>query len=151
MATKRRLILEGFKARLEAIQRADGFTTDAGATVFLNEAPALGPDDPDVAIVILVGVDIQTYQGEHIMLQLPLRIQAIAKADLDEPWLAVEDVLGDIKTAVELEDRTLGGLVKRQIERRETETLERESGSAYVGAGITYLVPYTERWGHPEI
>jgi len=151
MATRRRLILEAVRTRLKAITIADGFMTDAGAMVFLNEAPALGPDDPDVAIAILVGEDIQTWQGEHVMLQLPIQIQAIAKADVDAPWLAVEDVLGDIKKAIELEDRTLGGLVKRQIERRHTVTLEREPGSTYVGVGITYMAPYTERWGHPEI
>lgn len=151
MATRRRSILEAVKTRLEAIRQDDGYATDAGETVFLGEAPALGPDDPDVAIVILVGEDEPHFQGEHVLLRLPLEIQAVAKADLDEPWLAVEDVLGDIKMAVETTDRTLGGLVKRQIERGATVTLEREPGSTYVGATLTYYAPYTERWGHPEL
>lgn len=151
MSTRRRAILEAVKARLEAIRQDDGYATDAGAMVFLCEAPALGPDDPDVAIVILVGEDEPRFQGEHILLRMPMEIQAVAKAGLDEPWLAVEDVLGDIKTAVEATDRTLGSLVKRQVERGATVTLEREPGSTYVGATITYYAPYAERWGHPEL
>ena len=151
MSTRRRSILETIKTRLEAIRIAGGFATDAGAQVFLNEAPALGPDDGDVGIVILVGDDRATWQGKCFLLSLPLELQAVAKADLDEPWLAVEDVLGDIKQAIELEDgRTLSGLLSAPFERGVTATLKREPGSEYVGATIVYHAPYKERWGHPE-
>lgn len=148
---RRRAILEAVRTRLQAIRQVDGYATDAGAHVFLNEAPVFGPDDAAVAIAILVGEDDPVFQGEHLLIRLPVEIQAIARADLDEPWLAVEDVLGDIKAAMELEDRTLGRLVKRQIERGRTTTLDREPGSEYVGAAIVYVAPYAERWGHPEV
>lgn len=150
-ASRRRKILEAIKTRLGAIRVSSGFATDAGLMVFLNEAPALGPDDPSTAIVILVGVDTPMWQGETMLLRLPLEIQAIAKADIDAPWLAVEDVLGDIKKAVELADRTLGGLVRRQIDRGPTQTLQREPGSEYVGLSILYTAPYKEAWGSPEL
>jgi hypothetical protein len=150
MSTRRRLILEAIKTRLEAIRVAAGFETDAGEAVYLNEAPAMGPDDPAVAIAILVGDDQTTWQGLCALLRLPIEIQAIAKADLDSPWLAVEDVLGDIKQAVELDDRTLGGLLAPYLERGATATLKREPGSEYVGATIVYFAPYKERFGHPE-
>lgn len=148
-ASKRREIIEAIVARLEAITTAGGFNTDAGALVFLNEAPALGEDDPDEAIAVMVGEDEVGFQGEHMMINLPIDVQAIAKASIDDPYLAAEAVLQDVKTAMELADRTLGGLVKRQFLRRSTRTLEREPGSTYVGVVITYVVPYTEQWGRP--
>lgn len=149
MSTKRQDILEALRARLQAITRIGGYATDAGALVFLGEQPDLGPDDPDVALAIGVGDDEPGHQGEHVFIRLPLEIQAIAKASLDEPWLTIEAVIGDIKKAVEQSDRTLGGYVKRQIERGVTRTLAREPGSTTVGVGITYVAPYVEVWGAP--
>lgn len=148
---RRRAIVEAFQTRLGAIAVADGFRTDAGLHIFLQETPALGDDDPDIAIALLTRADESSWQGEHVMLRLPVEIQAVAKDSLDAPWLLVEDLLADIKTAVELEDRTLGGLVRRQIERGATVTVERAEGSTVVGLSITYVAPYTERWGHPEV
>lgn len=146
---KRRQILEALRDRLLAISTADGFATDAGQLVFLNETPALGPDDPTVAIAMLVGEDTVKFQGDRFLIDLPVDIQALAKADLDQPWVAVESVLGDIKRAMELEDRTLGRLVQQQLERGTTRTMEREPGSAYVGVEIRYTAPYREEWGEP--
>lgn len=135
--------------RLEVITRRAGFTTDAGRQVYLNEAPPLGPDDPEVAIAIAVNDDEPGHQAEKIVIRLPLEIHALARADLERPWLAVERVLGDIKRAMELPDRTVGGLVLRQFERGTTRTLEREEGSSTVGAAVTYIFPYAELWGAP--
>lgn len=151
----RQRILEVVKARLEAIVEgqpsADGvvFATSAGELVFMNETPALGPDDPDIAIAVVVGDDAPNRTGEHVSLELPLELQAIAKADLEEPWAAAEMVLADIKRAMELRDRTLEGLVRPRMERGVTRTLEREPGTPVVGVGIAYLCPYIEQWGAP--
>lgn len=152
MASKRRDILAALLERLEAIAVDDGFNTDAGARVSLNEVPRFGPDDPDEAIVVVVNEDEASYQGEHIMLRLPIDIQAMAKADPSDAtsaYLTAENILEDVKKAVELPDRTLDGLVKRQIERGSTRTMEREPGSPHVGVAITYTIPYTEQWGRP--
>lgn len=146
---KRQAILEALRDRLEAITTANGFRTNAGQTVCLGETPALGPDDATVAIAIVVGDDEPRFQGEHVFVSLPIGVQALAQADLDDPYLAIEAVLGDIKEAVELEDRTLGGLVPRSIDRGSTRTLEREPGSTTVGVELEYSAPYTEVWGAP--
>jgi hypothetical protein len=76
-------------------------------------------------------------------------VAALAKADLDDPYLAVEAVLGDIKRAIELEDRSLGGLVDQRFERGRTRPFEREEGSTAVGVIVPYIVPYYESWGAP--
>ena len=83
------------------------------------------------------------------MQRLPVGIAVLAKADLDEPWLAVEQTLGEVKRAVELEDRSLGHLLKQPLERAGTQTLEREPGSETVGLITTYLCFYAEPWGEP--
>lgn len=147
--TKRRAILEVVLARLQAIQTADGFATNAGSTVFLNDTPVLGDDDPNVAIAILVDEDAPGFRGENVHVALPINIQAHAKADLDEPWIAAEDVLGDIKKAMELADRTLGGLLASRLDRGPTRTVPRVEGMTTVGVSVGYTLPYSERWGQP--
>jgi hypothetical protein len=137
--TKRQLILAALEARLQTTNH----------TVFVGEMRELGEDDPDVAIALLVGEDVPNYQGEKLAIRLPLPIAALAKANLDAPWQSVEGLLGAIKRAVELEDRTLGGLVKREIVRGATQVLQREPGSQTVGLVITYEAPFTEKWGNP--
>jgi|SRR6185369_10136330 len=149
MASNREQVLVAVRARLRAILQAEGFRTNVGQAVFLNEVPDLGPDDPDEIIAMVVGTDQPRYQGMQVFIDLPIEIQAVAKADLDDPYLTVEAVLADVKEAIELEDRTLNGLVKHQIERGPTRTLPREPGSTTVGVAIMYGFPYTEVYGAP--
>lgn len=148
-ASKRQRILEIVLQRLQAIRVEDDFQTDAGQQVFLGETPKLGPHDPDVAVAVVVQDDQPGYQGENILIGLPLEIQAIAKATPDLSYAAAEAVLADIKKAIELEDRSLGGLVPRTFRRGPTHSVERAEGSTEVGVGITYLFPYLEIWGEP--
>lgn len=147
MATtpKRQRILEAFRDRLLTITSDDTF--ELRPTLFLGETPKLGADDPDTAILIVVQDTAPRFQGENVFENLPVEIQALAKADLDEPYVAVETILGRIIEAVELEDRTLGGLVPRMIEVGPTRTVPREEGSTTVGVAITYIAPYIRRWG----
>ena len=143
--SRRQQVVEVIRERLQAITVANGFNTEAGAQVFLNESPAFGPDDPDVAVAVVIGEDDPAVLGEHVLCRVPLEIQALAKVDLAEPWIAVEQVLQDIKRAIELEEgtrpRSLGGLLRSQLERGVTRTLEREDGSTAIGCGVTYLAP----------
>jgi hypothetical protein len=149
MPSRRQLILEVLRDRVAVITKAAGFDTDAGRTVFVGEAPELGDDDPDEAIALIVGDESPTYQGENLYTEFPINIAALVKADIDQPYLAAEAVLGDIKRAVELEDRSLGGLVKLRLQRGPTRTMRREPGSATVGIAIEYRAPHVEAWGNP--
>src|SRR5688572_28477953 len=145
----RQLIIEALRDRLKVIEVANGFTTDAGRALFVGETPELGDTDPDAAIAMVIREDQITYQGVNLMVMLSISIQALVKVELDQPYLLIEAMLGDIKRAVELEDRTLGGLVKRQIQRSITRTMEREPGSTTAGVSILYVCPYTEVFGDP--
>lgn len=158
MADSRRLqIIEALKARVEQITTANGFNTDAGEHVFVNELPTFGKDDPPVAIVMLVREDhIGDLQLGNIPLILPIDFVALAAPTLDEPWKAVEQVLADIKTAIELEDRSLGGLLTggrnnpEGLMRGTTEPFYRQNGSEVAGTLITYAATYAEAWSAPE-
>lgn len=149
--TRRAQIIAALAARLEVITIRAGYATNVGALLFINETPALGAADPDEAVAMVIQDDEVGHQAEKVVVTLPIELQALAKASLEEPWLNVEAVLGDIKRAVELPDRTLGGLLLRQwgIQRGTTRTLPREDGSLSVGIGLTYRLPYYELWGEP--
>lgn len=141
--------LAEMRVRLETIQKADGFQTDAGKLVFFGEAPTLGPDDAPAAIVIVPQRDLRKYNGEQAVVTLPVQIQANVKVDADDPGGTLEAVIADIKKAIET-DRNLGGnVVERGLEGGETEPLEREEGSAFVGASVEYRLTFPEVWGAP--
>ena len=157
MASIRRQILEALRARVVLIRKPNGFITNAGNLVLLGEQPALSPNDQDTAIAFIVDqqeFSDDVFQGdegpaEDMASPLQVRIVAIVKADLANPLLAMEDVIHDIKKAVELPDRTLGGLVAGML-RGTTTAQDREEGSEIVGASQAYIFLYTEVWGNPE-
>ncbi len=153
----RQRILEVFKARLEAIVQGDEYQTNAGRRVFLGVNVVLADEEDlrfgsnDVAAIqISVGDDEPGHQMERIQVVMPVVISAVTLASYRTPWTAIEATLADIKRAIELEDRTLGGLVPSEIERGITRTRERTEGSEVVGVEIIYPVLYSEQWGQPE-
>lgn len=148
--TRRLMILDELARRAGVITTANGFPSNAGARVYLGAAPELGDGDPNEALAIVPRDDSPT-EPNYQFVTLPIEIQAIAKASIEEPWIAVEVLLGAIKLAIELPDRTLGSLLKAQIRRGPTRSLERVPGSTTVGAGVLYLCEYVEPWGNPAI
>ncbi len=152
MASTRQDILEAFRTRLQLITIANDYDTDAGNAVYLGELVSLGPDDADQAIAIDVQEDVivQTMGPvPEMQIRLALDIQALSRAALAQPWIAVEEVVGDIKKAIELTSETWLGALAQELTRGPTQTLEREEGSTVVGAAVGYEVLYTETWGAP--
>lgn len=150
MPSIRQQIVAEMKSRLQAIRTNRGFQTDAGLALYLGGEPALGPSDPDVVIAMVIPEDALIYQQANHAIRLPFEIRALAKVDIEEPWLAVEAVLADIKKAIELEDRRLHDLLLAPgLQRGTTRTVEREPGSLTVGAVINYAAPHIENWGAP--
>lgn len=145
MPTRRQQILAAVIARLTVIEMANGFQTDAGATVTLGDVVALGPDDP-VTVIGVVAEDTQPLRDR--MELLPVDLQAITRADLEQPYVQAEIVIADIAQAMELADRTLGGLVK-EMEVGATRLLPREPGSTTVGVAVRYELTYVRVWGAP--
>lgn len=144
-------IIAAVIARLQGIATGDGYFTDLGASLLVNEFPSFGPDDPRQALVLLVGDDEQTWQGKGYLIRLPLTVLVLVDADLDDGWLVAERAIADVKRAVETDDRTLGGLLTTNgyLERGNVERIPRDPGSAAIGAAVPYTAPYKEGWGTP--
>jgi hypothetical protein len=165
MASLRRQILETFKARLSVITKENGFLTDSGKLIFLGATQTLtdaergyaGAGEAETALSLGIGPDdvgehLSIGDGgadDHIPIQLTVQVAAIAGADLSNPIIALENVIHDIKKAVELQDRTLSGLVAGMF-RGSTQPFDREEGSTIVGATVSYGLLYSEVWGDPE-
>jgi hypothetical protein len=150
MPSHRELILRAIGTRLETIRVASGFATDAGLRVFHGPV-RFGPDDPPIAIAVVPGGTTTTSDPRAVKktVHLPVDIHAMARDDLDHPLLVVESVIADIKTALEVEDRSLGGLAK-DFRAGEVLPLPRAEGSTTIGSRVEYLVLYIELWGDPS-
>ena len=152
MDSRRKKIIGRFAELAKQITVENGYRTNAGLYVKVNKRLVFGEGDPKYGIAIIVGLESVKPAPEHVVVRLPINLQAIvAETDVEEPWDVVEDVIADIKQAVEQQDRTLGRLVKSEIERGATQTLEQEPGSEFTGTEITYIATYPEMWGHPEL
>lgn len=151
MATRRALIIAALVARVSTITVANGFETNGGELVFVGEASALGADDPDQALAVVIGDEDLAWQlpGKAFLPALPIAVRALAKADSDAAWMTVEALVGDIKRAMEVGDPMLGGLLTYPLERGSVQTLRREVGAETVGAAVTYRVRWKESWGAP--
>lgn len=147
---KRLQVLDAVRVRLEQIQTTDPrFATNAGLAIAIGAAPELGPDDATEVIALRLGDDQPQYQGEQVYTYLPIEIEAVVSADLARPWRAAELVLGDIKRAMELPDRTLGGVLKEQLRRGGATVADRQPGSSTVGVQLVYVARLLEVWGNP--
>jgi len=158
--SKRQAALTDLLGRLAFIQKAKGYNTDAGTRIFEGEAPRFGESDPSAALAVFVGDDAPEPAGGTIRTRVPIEIWATVPAGLGSPLMAVEALIADIRTAVEIEkdggvDRSLG-VVKGEtatmptgLDRGSCRPLRREEGSAYVGASVEYVARFETRWGTP--
>jgi hypothetical protein len=155
MGSKRQDALEDLRDRLSQITTDNGFASNAGALIFVGEVPRIGPDDEPAAICVVVGPDQPSTTGSRTICRVPIEIQAIVPADLADPMVALEGILGDVKRAVEIEgveayrSRGLNGTLPVGLERASTRWLPRQEGDAFVGAGVGYVAIFDESWGQP--
>lgn len=148
--SSRSLALAEMRTRLKTIRRINGFNTDAGQEVFLGEAPVLGADDPTEVLALVVGADTPGFQGEAVVVSLPVEVQINVKIEaLADPWMTLEAAIEDVKKAIETDHELGGKLIRRGLERGPTRPFDREAGSLFVGAGIEYTLKFGESWGAP--
>lgn len=158
--SKRMAALEDMLKRLAFIQTAKGYNTDAGVYVLEGEAPQFGESDPDAALAVFVGDDSPTILGGTVRTQIPIEIWACVPVRLGSPLMKVEELIADIRTAVEIEkdgstDRSLGvwdggpATMPTGLDRGPTRPLRREPGTTFVGASVEYVARFETRWGQP--
>lgn len=141
-------MLEIVVSRLQAIQTADGFHTDIGSNVLLG-VPTVAEGEFGIRVF---ATDEEAGPGTHPRLGLALTVNVQAQipiADVPDFGELPELVIADIQKAVELEDRSLGGLAPnglvyfgRKI------AYPREIPS--VVAAVLYLARYQRRYGSPD-
>ena len=165
MSNSRRYeLVAALRTRLAYITIDHGYRTDAGEHIFMGEAPRFGPDDPPAALAISVGATSnEQTSGSFITYDLTIEIQAQVPVDLAEPLLAMEDMIADIRTAVEVEghnpapntgdasvDRSMDALATpKGFRRGSTRPLMRPDGSGYAGMSCEYVASFQEKWGEP--
>jgi hypothetical protein len=135
--------------RLTGITIAEGFSTDAGASVLLGEQPTFGPADAIASIAVVIGADEPKFQAENVLVDLPVAVQLYVKAGESAPWNIIEGLISDVKTAVETDHNLSGTLVHRGLVRGSVTPMDRETGSEFVGAVVEYRLQYLEGWGSP--
>jgi len=155
MAARRQLILTALAERLKAISIADGYQTDAGlGAIWLGQDIDLDEKDPGAVLLISAGVERFVGSQAKLYSEWPLSIKAVVKADLDDPLMSAEGMIADTQKAVELDDRTLGGLVnwngQHGLILDSIAALEREPGSPTVGIEVVYIAKLQRSWGDPS-
>lgn len=154
---RRRAILD-LCERLSKITKANGYNSDAGLNIFVNEAPKWGEDDPSSALSVVVGADSVQQMGRRVLSRIPVQVQAFVPATVEAPFFAVENIVADVRFAVEIEghgpdrgdrDRSLDGTTPKGLERGTTQPVERPAGSSYVGTSCEYVVVIQDAWGQP--
>jgi hypothetical protein len=113
---------------------------------------AIGPEDVAEGIAVVPGETGPLSQRQLMKAAetLPIQIAALARVlgwqDYARAWMRAEDILSDVKAAVEQDDRTLGGLAI-DVTRGPVLTLERGEGQTSIGCAIRYDVTYATSWG----
>lgn len=155
MSSRRQLLLKAFETQLAAIVAGetaplgDTFETDAGRSLFRGDVPQLGPDDPDQVIAIMPRQDEPRAIGRvAFQVVLPIDVHAVVKVDLDDPWTVAEQVVADIKRAIETEDQGFDGLLQDLV-REGVSVHPRDPGSTVVAITVPYLCTFLEQWGRP--
>jgi hypothetical protein len=143
----RKQIIEAFRDLLLEIRDDNGYQTNAGDQVLLG-VPQLTPDDHPLAIGLVIGDEDPRDVG-HTFVTLPIEAVATARDDIEDPVLAVEAIISDIKKAVEAPGPSKLRFLAKSLSRGGVMTVPREPGSTIVAARVTYLVRYCEAWGAP--
>ena len=142
-------VLTAFLERPRAITIAGGYSCDVGPGLSIGEVLRLGQDDAAAALLVVVGDSNVKFQGEQILIDLPVTISILADVGAGGAWLLAEALLEDVKKSVELTDRRLGRRLREDIRRGAERSMEREPGSTTVGISITYWLSFAEVWGRP--
>ncbi len=139
-------------ARLKTILTGSGFNTDAGNNVYRGRRSFEAVHLATVPVAVTVfspETEAEDDNRDRIDNDMTVAIEFVAvPQDADNPFDTAQDVLGDIATAVELADRTLGGLAVNF--RRAGQTVQMPADSATVVTGrASYAAVFPDLYGKP--
>ncbi len=144
-------ILDVIAYRLESIAMEFDYFTNMGLKVWRDQRPPQADSLP----CCMVYLETRTAESQQCeATRCTMLINVIGYAERIDP---AEDLgiqmLADIQRAVELEDDTLGGLLRGQFGLAfvSEEIFMPEVGANAVGARVTYSAPNVRLYGDPEI
>ena len=144
-------ILDVIATRLESIAMEFDYFTNMGLKIWRDQRPPQADSLP----CCMVYLETRTAESQQCAAtRCTMLINVIGYAERIDP---AEDLgiqmLADIQRAVELEDDTLGGLLRGQFGLAfvSEEIFMPEVGANAVGARVTYSAPNVRLYGDPEI
>ncbi len=144
-------IIDAIAKRLEVIFQEDGFYTNMGLSVIRTQR-APQADEMPCCIVYLGERSAESQQCDRTRCTMLINVIGYAERLPDAEQLGMQ-IMADIQRAVELEDTTLGGLLRGQfgLGFESEEIFVPEVGANVVGARVTYSAPNVRIYGDPEI
>lgn len=145
-------IVQTLVDRLQVIEQGAGYYTDIGARILLNMRP---PQVDELPCCMLFAGErtVESVAGCQTRVDMDITVIGYDSHN-DADALTIGDRLqSDIQRAVELEDASLGGLLRRQygLAFQSSELFLPEIGTNAVGARVTYSAPHIRLTGDPEI
>lgn len=144
-------IVQAVADRCLTITEENGYYTNIGARVLLD----LRQPQADELPCIMVFAGQRTVQETlNCAARTDMEIIILGYVErIDQPLILGDQVQSDIQRAVELEDETLGGLLRGQhgLAYASSEIFMPEVGANVVGARVTYSAPSVRLTGNPEI
>jgi hypothetical protein len=140
-APKRLRIVNAVAARAEAVGR-----------VYRDQREPQGPEVP--CLMVWAGErTAEETKNKRSRCTFTVTVAGFRSLDAGDSEVIGNEILADIAAAVELEDETLGGLLREQngLEFLSEEIYFPESGENVVGARVTYSAPHVRFYGDPEI
>lgn len=146
MSTIARLAFEAIVARLETIQQAAGYNTDAGFQVYAG-VRYFNDDETFPIVAVFTGdetVEKLTYNKYRS--GRSVNIEGYVKDD-STATVSIEQLIEDVQRAVESDDESLGGVVN-VLDYTGIEEIEQpEAGSDIAGVRITYIFEFDREYG----
>lgn len=153
MMPKLQRILAALSARLEGINTAAGYYTNAGQHV-QRGMHTLDPRCLPGIAVYVTGRELTEAQQPSTRASCLITVEAVSPYAGDHPEDMACMLAADIQTAVEAADRTLGGLVLTDaaggLAWQSDEIIYPEASDPLVGVRVNYAVPHIRRPGDPE-
>ena len=144
-------ILQTVASRLQVISQDDGYYTDIGRSIRLDMREPQADDLP-CCLVTMGERTLESNSGCTDRIDMEITVVGYMPL-IDQAYIQGDEILSDIQRAVELEDSTLGGLLRRQfgLAFLSSEIYMPEIGANAVGARVTYSAPHVRVTGDPEI
>jgi len=144
-------IVDAVATRLESIAMENGYYTNMGLRVLRNQrAPQL--EELPCCMVYIGQRTAESQQCEAVRCAMTINVMGYAER-IDPSEILGYEILSDIQRAVELEDDTLGGLLRGAfgLAFASEQILLPEVGANAVGATVVYSAPNIRVMGDPEL